>query len=241
MPATVLNSQSGHPLVLVCDHASAAIPAPYNNLGVADADMQRHIAWDIGAQGVTHSVAMALGATAVCANFSRLFVDCNRYPHEDSAMPTESDNTPIPGNRALTAQERQYRIDRYFTPYHATITHEINSKVQKGITPHILAIHSFTPVYQGQARPWHAGVLWNKDKRLSDAIFAGFAAQAAHLTIGDNEPYSGKLIAYTLDTHGTNRGFANAAIEIRQDLIDSPQGIAEWAHYLVAIYQRALS
>ncbi len=228
------------PLLLCCDHASRAVPPRYGDLGLGPADLARHIAWDIGAAALTMKLSAALGVAAVLSGVSRLIVDCNRDPADPTAIPEISDGTLIPGNRDLAAGEIAARIARYHTPYHHEIRARLDKIAARAAAPTLIAVHSFTPALaeDGRARPWHVGVLWDRDPRLAAPLLDLFRAEAG-LVVGDNEPYSAKgNSGYTLRRHGAANGFPHVLIEIRQDLIATPAGVAQWSARLAGVFAR---
>jgi predicted N-formylglutamate amidohydrolase len=174
------------PAVLICDHASRYIPRALGTLGLDAADLARHIAWDIGAGEVVRHLAKRLDVPAVLSGFSRLAVDPNRHLQSRFSIPTDSDGTPIPGNRDLTTAARRQRIDSLFMPYHAAVSRLIEAKVASGQPPVLIFVHSFTPVMQGDERPWEAGILWDRDPRAALPLID--ALRARGLAVGDNEP-----------------------------------------------------
>ncbi|GAB3456002.1 N-formylglutamate amidohydrolase [Insolitispirillum peregrinum] len=234
----VINPLGQAPLVLVCDHASNRVPHALNNLGLPMGELDRHIGYDIGIAEVTRHLAMALDCPAVLCNYSRLVVDCNRAPHDGTAMPETSDGTVIPANLGLTEIHRAARREAIFYPYHAAITDMVISSCERlqGRTPMIVAMHSFTPCLKdaGCDRPWHVGLLWNRDGRLFTALQS--ALQQQGWCVGDNQPYSGREIAHTLNTHAEPAGLAHVGVEIRQDLIGDTDGAKAWAaHFAQAL------
>ncbi len=236
-PWQLINAEGSRPVLLICDHASNHIPAALGGLGLDETQLARHIAFDIGAAEVTRLLAERLDAPAVLSGFSRLVVDPNRTLEAPSLIPDVSDGVAIPGNRDLLPAARQARIDSFHQAYHEAVETVLERLTQSLAlsrpdgTPVILSIHSFTPVMQGFERPWHAGILWNRDPRLPLPLIRRL--RALGLEVGDNLPYSGRdKHGYSLDRHADPRGLANALIEIRQDLIDTHHGAAEWAALL---------
>jgi len=223
-------------ILLLCDHASNHVPADID-LGIAPALLDRHIAIDIGAAAVTRALAAALEAPAVLATVSRLVIDLHRQADHPALIPEISDGHAIPGN---VGADRLARIARFHAPYHRSIAAAIRAR-----RPALIAsIHSFTPALEsgGAPRPWVVGILSNRDRRAADIAIERLRA-AGHET-GDNEPYSGRLLNATLNRHGEANGIPSLAIEIRNDLIASAQGVAAWcatlAPILAAIAQRYL-
>lgn len=236
---TLLSGRAASRLVLLCDHASNALPEGYGALGLSEAEFERHIAYDIGAAGVTRLLAESLGCPAVLTRYSRLLIDCNRGTDDPTLIMRLSDGAIIPGNRTLSDSERTHRITTYYAPYHGAIRGVIDGFLAAGIAPLVLSIHSFTPRWRAVERPWHAGVLWDKDDRLAARLLSHLRCDAGFV-IGDNEPYSGRLKGDTLWQHGTSRGLPHAIIEIRQDLIATEAGQREWARRLFAMMTRIL-
>jgi predicted N-formylglutamate amidohydrolase len=223
------------PYLLVCDHAGNRIPKSLGTLGVSDSERQRHIAWDIGAAGVVRGLVERLGAFAILQNYSRLVIDCNRAPSVESSIVTISEDTPIPGNLDLSPADRDARIAEILQPYHDRIAAELDRRRDAAIPTVLVAIHSFTPVYRGVARPWHAGLLYNRDDRLSRPLMA-LLRQDGDLVVGDNEPYAvSDESDYTIPIHGERRGLPHGEIEIRQDLIADMAGQAAWADRLARL------
>lgn len=227
-------------LVLLCDHASNAMPQAYQGLGLSARDLDRHIAYDIGAAGVVARLADLLGVPAILSVASRLLIDPNRGEDDPTLIMRLSDGAVIPGNRVITSEERASRIARFYAPYHGAISIEIDRAIERGIVPMLLSVHSFTPVWKGAPRPWHAGVLWDKDPRLAAPLMTALALDPA-LKVGDNEPYHGRLKGDCLYRHGTSRGLAHAIIEIRQDLIGDAAGEEQWARRLAHIMETILA
>ena len=219
-------------LLLVCDHASPVIPPDLNELGLASANRLCHVAWDIGAALVTRLLAKRLGCPAVLAGISRLVIDCNRQPGDPTSIPSWSCGVPIPGNQALDEADLHSRAERWFWPYHTEIGNRIGQLWRHGPAPAVVAIHSFTPCITGcQSRPWHVGVLWNRDPRMAEPLLKSLSA-LGDLVVGDNQPYSGREINYTLDTHAGAAGLPNVSFEVRQDLLEDEAGCRIWADLL---------
>lgn len=236
-PCQVVNETGAAHALLVCDHAGQAVPAALDNLGLSECELSRHIAWDIGAGAVTRHLARLLDAPAVLANYSRLVVDPNRYLDDHAvAFPTESDGTRIPGNEDLTEAQRHERARSCFWPYHHTITRHLDSMRERGITPALISVHSCTAVFQGVFRPWHVGVLWNQDPRLSVPVIEALRGMP-DIEVGDNQPYSGRQPNFfTMAYHAEAADLPHLALEIRQDLIDGQEGIAHWAAVLHRVF-----
>lgn len=222
-------------LLLLCDHASNALPAGYDGLGLAPHLFETHIAYDIGAAVVTRALAKAFGAAAVLGGYSRLLIDLNRGADDPTLVMKLSDGSIIPRNRDADAAEIAARIARYHAPYHAAITAEID----RIGAPVLVSLHSFTPAWKGQPRPWEVGVLWDEDGRLARPLMVELAK--AGFVVGDNEPYSGALDGDTLNLHGTRRGLPHVLIEMRQDLIGDEASAQAFAGRLKPVLDAALA
>lgn len=221
------NPTSG--LLLLCDHASNHVPADLGQLGVPDHEFARHIAYDIGAAGVTRRLAALLDAPAVLTTFSRLIIDPNRGRDDPTLVMRLSDGAVVPGNARIDEAGKAERIARFYEPYDHAVDAHVAAAVAAGTPPAIVTIHSFTAYWRGYKRPWEVGILWDRDDRLSAPLIAGLRADPADLTVGDNEPYGGGLPGDTIDRHALARGLPNALVEIRQDLIADEGGQEEWA------------
>lgn len=220
------------PFFLTCDHAGARVPRKLASLGVSSEDMQRHIAWDIGAAAVTAHLAAALDAFAILQTYSRLVIDCNRRPGVPASIVRVSEATRIPGNEHVTVEDAAEREREIFRPYHDRIRAELDARRQQKRPTVLISVHSFTPRFHGTPRPWHAGVLYNKDARLAGELLRELRSEPT-LVIGDNEPYSvSDTHDYTIPVHGEQRGLAHVGVELRQDLIAAEAGQREWAERL---------
>lgn len=218
------------PVLLVCDHASRRIPATLAGLGLPEELLAEHIAWDIGAAELALALGERLRLPVLLNNWSRLVIDCNRALDDPTLIPEESGGIPVPGNQDLPAADRAARIAQIHAPYHAAVAARL--ACFGCAAPAIIAIHSFTPQLGADARPWHLGVLWDKDPRISAPLLAALQAMPA-LVVGDNEPYSGRHPAdYTMDHHGEAGGLPHVSIELRQDLLQHPEGVSLWSRLL---------
>ena len=230
---SVLNATSLSPIILVCEHASNYIPPEYAGLGLSAAERHSHIAWDIGAEGVTRKLAQLLDAPAFIAGLSRLLIDGNRPIGAPTSIPELSERTVIPGNIGLTAQEKERRARRFFWPLHDELADFLDRRVETGPRPRLVAIHSFAPVFHGEARPWHAGVLFRRSAAWGGRLVA--ALRRPERPVVANEPYRIEDESdYLVPVHGEARGLEAVLIEIRQDLVASAKGQAAWAHHLAA-------
>jgi len=227
-PVSVSTADGLSPFLLVADHAGNVIPRTLGGLGVSQADRVRHIAWDIGIAGVGRLVADALDATAIQQNYSRLVIDCNRPLDAPTSIPEVSDHTVIPGNVGLSAADKAERAREIFWPYHQRIEAELDRRRKAGRPTALISLHSFTPVIDGAIRPWHVGVLYNRDPRLAHRLMALFNAEK-DLRVGDNAPYKvSDATDYTIPVHAERHGLHNVLIEIRQDLIGDENGQRKW-------------
>ncbi|MBS0241095.1 MAG: DUF1244 domain-containing protein [Proteobacteria bacterium] len=221
-------------LILLCDHASNAIPPEYGTLGLDPAQLKRHIAYDIGAAAVTRRMAAALDAPAVMSRFSRLLIDPNRGDDDPTLIMRLSDGAVVPGNRHLDEAERERRIGRFWRPYHAAISATIDAQIATGVAPAVVSVHSFTESWKGVPRPWHVGVLWEGDRRIAVPLLE--ALRAEHdLIVGENQPYPGAYEGDCCWQHAQARSLPWVVIEVRQDLIRDEAGQARWAERLAAI------
>lgn len=225
--------------VIVVDHASARIPRQLGTLGLGASELQRHIAWDIGALAVATQVAAALDAPLVAQNYSRLVIDCNRDPAAPTSIPTVSETTPIPGNAQLSDAERLARRRAIFDPYHANITALLDERAAAGRPTILVAQHSMTHVFKGLGREMHAAVLYNRDRRFAGLVLEGLRRESG-LIVADNQPYFvSDATDYTIPHHGEARGLPHVEIEIRQDLLLNSRGQTEWATRLTRVLRDA--
>ena len=239
-PFGVINPHGQAGLVLICDHASRAIPAALDDLALDETVLCRHIAWDIGALEVARRLAARFDAPLVHAGFSRLVVDPNRALDDPTSIPVISDGVVVPGNRDLSEAARRRRVTACFQPYHDAVSAVLDDRLAGGRVPALVSIHSFTPVFKGHERPWHFGILWNRDPRLAVPLMAALA-QRPDVIVGDNKPYSGRDdYGYSIEVHAERHGLPHVLIEIRQDLIDTPPGAEDWATELGDALARCL-
>lgn len=224
--------------LVTCDHASNRVPDAFGGtLGLPESDMARHIAWDPGAAGVAQALARRLNSPAILTRFSRLVIDPNRGEDDPTLVMRLYDGTIIPGNRHADAVEVERRLDALYRPYHAAYERLASRRADRVI----LAVHSFTPCLKGRApRPWHVGVLYSHlDERLSRSLISGLE-RLPGLVVGDNEPYSGHLPGDAIDQHALRVGRHNTLIELRQDLIATPEHQNMWADRLAPVLVAAL-
>ncbi len=229
------NPEGSGPFVIVCDHASNNIPEEYRPFGFADDALETHIAWDPGALAVARRLSATLDAPLFWPDVSRLVIDCNRAPDASSLIVAESEGRKVEANRGVSAAERARRLDRIHRPYHEAIDACLKRRLAARLTTALIAIHSFTPVYFGKARPWQVGIVFDDDRRMADLLIGGLEADPA-LTVGINQPYSpADGVYYTLSRHAQPHGLPAAMIEIRNDEIGDEAGQRSWADRLVSI------
>jgi predicted N-formylglutamate amidohydrolase len=228
-PAIVVNEAGKSPYVLVCEHAGNRIPKKLGKLGLTDPDLERHIAWDIGAEQVSRLLSRLLDAPLVMQRYSRLVYDCNRPPEAGDAIPAMSESTVIPGNSKLSAEDKLARLREICRPFHDTVTRVLDRTASEGIAAKLVTIHSFTPVYKGKPRDVQLGFLHDRDSYLAGRLVKSFPGVDARL----NEPYAPKDgVLHTVNLHAAPRGIKSVMIEIRNDLIANERGQNEWAQRL---------
>lgn len=236
----ILNPTAAGPWVLTCDHASNRIPRALGTLGLTQSDLTRHIAWDIGMAGVTRALAAHLDAWSILQNYSRLVIDCNRHPGYPTSIPIISERTEIPANKNLPPDAATQRRRDIFAPYHTAIAAHLDARAAAGRPTLFVALHSFTPIYDGARRAMHAGVLYNRDTRLAHALLHGLRAEL-NLIVGDNEPYAVTDDSdYGVNIHGAARALPHVEIEIRQDLVADAVGQGAWAERLARLLPTAM-
>ena len=237
--AVIAENEAGRSaFVITCDHAGNRMPRRLGTLGLAAADLERHIAWDIGAAAVSSRLATMLDAVLIRQTYSRLVIDCNRAPDAPSSIVEISEATPIPGNAGLSAEAREARRREVFEPYHRRIARELDARQDASRPTVLLALHSFTPVFKGVSRPWQCGVLYNRDPRLARIV--GDLLRERGLAVGDNEPYAvSDETDYTIPVHGERRGLPHLELEIRQDLIAAADAQLAWAELLALLLPEA--
>lgn len=240
-PFEILTAEATTPILLICDHASRGVPKCLDGLGIPDNILKSHIGWDIGAADVTRHLSEKLQATAVLANYSRLVIDNNRDPGELTSIPAESDGVTIPGNQNITPVEVSSRTQEIFAPYHLAVETELDRLSELGSPPALFSVHSFTPSLQGVERVWDVSVLWNEDGELALRVAGLLRSNDPTLIVGENEPYSGKFVAATLNRHGAPRGILHMVIEIRQDQLEKPEDVLLWSDRLARVLEQILA
>jgi len=229
-PFEVINRDGVAQLLLVCDHASREVPGRLGDLGLPPAEFERHIAYDIGAAAVTRLLSRNLDAPAVLAGYSRLVLDVNRPVGHPGSIPEISDQTVIPANRQLSEAEKEQRMRALHTPYHEAVSQTMAHVWSRGPAPALFSVHSFTPNFGDEERPWDVAILWKRDPRIAVPMMEMFRQRG--LNVGDNVPYSALDVAYTIDVHAEVAGLATCVLEIRQDQIADAAGIDRWANIL---------
>ncbi|EJM61489.1 putative N-formylglutamate amidohydrolase [Pseudomonas sp. GM50] len=234
-PAYTLSREaSGHPLILVCEHASRFIPAGLNDLGLSHEAAREHIAWDIGALALAEGLSQALGATLLAANYSRLLIDLNRPRHAPDSIALQSEIYQVPGNRDLDEATREYRRHCLFKPFHTRLQTLIDARVAQGRPVRVVGIHSFTPIYYGQPRALEVGVLYGQAGEYAQRVIDGLSRHP--LKVAGNQPYKvDPLGDMTVPVHGDARGLDSVLIEVRNDLLRTPVDIGRWTDYLAPL------
>jgi predicted N-formylglutamate amidohydrolase len=228
-------------ILLLCDHATNIVPEDVagGDLGLPPQEMARHIAWDIGVAGVTETLSGLLDAAALLTRFSRLVIDPNRGEDDPTLVMRLYDGTLVPANRAVGPAEIERRLEAFHRPYHRAVAAAIERLAAAGRAPALVAIHSFTPRLKGRPpRPWQVGILWHRDGRIALPLIARLRAEG--FCVGDNEPYSGELEGDTMSRHGTRNGLPHVLIELRQDLIATPEDQRLWAERLAPMLAQVI-
>jgi predicted N-formylglutamate amidohydrolase len=234
-PVMVVRESGASAVFIACDHAGKCMPRRLGTLGLQEPDLSRHIAWDIGAWGVSRKLSATLDACTFGQTYSRLVIDCNRQPSVASSIPEISESTPIPGNIGLSDADREARRVAIHQPYHAALADALAARRAAGRPTMLLAMHSFTPVYKGFVRPWHAGVLFNRDDRIA-RIMLELLRNEDGLEVGENEPYAvSDATDYTIPVHAEPHRLPHLELEVRQDLIADEAGETRWAALLARL------
>ncbi|AOE99461.1 N-formylglutamate amidohydrolase [Serratia marcescens] len=239
-PAVAIETpHGGAPFLLLCDHAGKAIPQSLGDLGLPPGEIERHIGWDIGALSVSRHLSRQLDATLIHQRYSRLVIDCNRAPGIASSIPHLSELTPIPGNIGIDAEHALAREREVFLPYHRAIDDHLGQRRLRELPTAVIAMHSFTPVFKGESRPWQVGLLFNRYPEFAH-LLAELLREEGDLQVGINQPYAmTDATDYTLPVHAERRGLPYVGIEIRQDLIADEQGQQAWAKRFARLLPQA--
>lgn len=231
-PVARYREAAAGPVLLVCEHAGRRIPARLGDLGLSAEDRRRHIAWDVGAAGLARELARRLDACLLMQPYSRLVCDCNRRPHVDSFIVTVSEDTPVPGNMGLDPAQRRARIREVFEPFHRTVASTVERRLAQGRPTVFVTIHSFTPVFLGERRPMHVGLLYNRHGELAARVGRRLR-RIDGLVVADNEPYAmDDESDYTVPFHAERRGLPCLEIEVRHDLLLQAEGQRRMARVL---------
>ncbi|MEM8985401.1 MAG: N-formylglutamate amidohydrolase [Pseudomonadota bacterium] len=242
-PAFSTYNESGSaPVLIVCDHAKADVPRKLNQLGLPQNRLKEHIAVDMGALKASKALADLINAPLIYSNYSRLVIDCNRYPGDEASIVNVSDGIRIPGNATATLEDRQDRVREIFHPYHAALSARIESFLEFGTIPALLLIHSCTPQLNGgRPRIWDIGILWALDGRLAIPAMEYLNATGDYV-VGNNEPYHLDLgVDYTASEHALRRGLPHLEVEFRQDHLNKQGGPEKWANILYDSLKPTLS
>lgn len=228
--------------LLTADHSGNVVPQQLGDLGISSADLNRHIGIDIGIHGVSQKLSSLLDAPYVYQPYSRLVIDCNRAPGNPTSICKVSDGTFIPANQNLTTEDTAQRQDEIFWPYQNALGRQIKLMRKTGGPPVFIAMHSFTPSHGDypSPRPWHIGVLFNRDERLARSLIA-LLQKEGDLMVGINEPYAVEdNVDYAVPVYCEKGGLLHVELEIRQDLIATDEGQAMWAERLARLLPQAL-
>lgn len=237
----VWNATGSGEVLVLCEHASNHIPARYEGLGLSEEDRISHAAWDPGALAVAKGLSAALDAPLVASCVSRLVYDCNRPPEAPSAMPAKSELIEVPGNRNLDAAARAERVATVYDPFCAAVAKVIADRKAAGRETMLVTIHSFTPVYYGSPRSVEIGILHDDDTRLADAMLDA-APALPHRQVERNAPYGPQDgVTHSLVLHGQDNGLANVMIEIRNDLLRTPEQETTMTEELLCLLRPALA
>ncbi len=236
-PFETLNEEGTAPLLLICDHASCAIPEGLNDLGLSRETLEDHIGWDIGAAAVTRQLSVLMDAPAILAGYSRLLIDCNRPEAAPDLVPPVADGRPIPGNQNLSAEDIAARRAAFFEPYHQEIRYFLDKFETGGLVPLLAAIHSFTPAMTSddEDRPWEISICWDRDGRVALPMLAALREEGHR--VGENQPYGfDPLSDFAIPEYGLGRGLPHILVELRNDQVRDAAGVAAWsarlAHHL---------
>jgi predicted N-formylglutamate amidohydrolase len=238
-PVEIVNGESDALFLFVCDHASARLPRALGTLGLSPAEIAAHIGWDIGAAELALKLAAAFAAPLVLTGYSRLVLDCNRPLSSEGSIPLVSAGIEIAGNSGLSSAARRQRQDTLFHPYHQAIATLLDRRLERKVTTALFAIHSFTPDYPGESRPWHVDFAYHRDRRLAGLLID--TIDIPGIIVGDNLPYAVEDESdYSIPYHGEKRGLPHVMVEIRQDTLADSAGIDLWVMRLVALLTRLI-
>jgi len=227
--ARILRPQGSGRIVLFCDHASNYVPAELHDLGLPASELARHIAWDIGAAGVTTALSEIFDAPAILCNTSRLVIDCNRHLNASDLIAELSDGMVIPGNRHLGEAARATRIERWFHPYHDAVESVLLEREARGVQSIAVSVHSMTASLAGKSRPWKIALSSHLDRSLTDSVLAALR-RPGDVIVGDNQPYAlDPEVDYSIPFHALRRRLPHIQLEFRQDEITETTAQRHWA------------
>jgi predicted N-formylglutamate amidohydrolase len=232
-PVRRLGDFDAAPLLVLCDHASNFVPAPFRNLGLPESRLGEHIAWDIGAARTAERLLEQTGGHGVFGAVSRLVIDCNRPLANPGLVPEVSDGVVIPGNANLSRADLGHRIAQIWAPFHYAVVDALAQFAARGVRPFVLSVHSCTPVMNGQHRPWPIGIAHSSDERFSRPLIAALRAGGI-ADVGDNQPYAVDEDDYTIVVHALQRQLPHAFVELRQDLVTDDADARAWGDRLHA-------
>lgn len=236
----LLRPQGSSACLITCDHAGRAIPRRLDRLSLADSELGGHWAWDLGVAELGRRLSARLDAALFLQNYSRLVIDANRPLEAFDSIPVLSERTRIPANERLSTEQIRQRVDEVFLPYHRRLAAELDQRAARGRPSVLVALHSFTPVFLDERRPWQVGVLYNRDARLGRLMHSHLCRDPA-LVVGENEPYAASDASdYTIVVHGEERGIPHVELEVRQDLLSHDAGLGVWAERLAVALEACL-
>lgn len=238
-PLEIHNAGGQSDFLLICEHAGRLVPRAYGDMGLSETDLQRHIAWDIGAKDVATTLSAMLDAPLFTQRYSRLVCDCNRQPGVHDFTPARSEDTVIPANVDIGEAERKARAEAIFWPFHDAVASALDRRAAEGRRTLLVTIHSFTPVFRGVDRPWEIGVLYKRDPAFAPAV-GEWLKRNTDYCVGINQPYSvGDETDYAIPVHGEKRGLPCVEFEVRNDLIRTPENAAKWAQTIAGAIRAA--
>ncbi len=237
---SVERADGGSAVLITCDHAGRAIPRRLNQLELSHDALSSHVAWDLGIADLGRRLSARLDAFLIQHNYSRLVIDANRPPHAADSIVVRSERTEITANEGLCEESRRQRLEELFIPYHRRISSELDRRTRRGRGCVLVALHSFTPTYHGEQRPWHAGVLFGRDARLGRLLHTRLSEDNS-LCVGENQPYAvSDDTDYTVVVHGEQRRIPHVELEIRQDLLGNDSGLEQWSERLAVALEASL-
>ncbi|ANW03045.1 N-formylglutamate amidohydrolase [Bradyrhizobium icense] len=243
-PVDIVGGEVDSEFFLICEHAGRRVPRCLGDLGVHSSEMERHIAYDVGAEAVSRRLASALHAPLYIQPYSRLVIDCNRPLEATDLIPEVSDGAEIPRNLALTPEERMLRFEKIHRPFHEAVSGGLDRVVARGRKPILLTIHSFTPIMRrtGKVRKIELCICFNRDDRLAKAMLSEVQARYPGVKVALNDPYPvSDMLDYAIPVHGERRGIPHVLLEIRSDLISDEVGEARWTDIVSKTFRAAVA